>query len=92
MQRYDRDTTYSVEEREGGFTLTVNVSRYQFIPETEAVIVSAKSAALSIAHDIAQMRGRPIKQINEQRLRVSTGRNGFSGVTSCTVQAPCDYQ
>jgi hypothetical protein len=29
--------------------------------------------------------------VNEQRLRLSLGRNGMTGTTSCTATVPADY-
>ena len=84
MQREDKNTTYNVEDHENGFTITVFYSRYQFVPESDAVSEAGKSALLSKAYDVADARGREIKKINEQRIKMSMGRNGVSGVTSWT--------
>ncbi len=82
LQRHDRDTTYRIDDHDSGFTITVYYSRYQFIPESDAVNAAGRSALLSIAYDISESRGRPIEPINEQRIKISMGRNGFSGTTS----------
>jgi hypothetical protein len=81
LSRYDRDTTYRVDEASDGFIVTVKYSRYQFIPESDAVSAAGRSALLSIAHEQADKRGRKV-EVNEQRIRMSMGRNGVSGVTS----------
>jgi hypothetical protein len=91
MQTYDRDTEYQVEERPGGFALTIYYSRYQFIPESDAVALACRSSLTAIAHEVAERRGRRIQQINEQRIRISMGRNGLTGITSCSATAPVDY-
>lgn len=88
----DRDTSVSVQDRPEGFTVTVAYDRYQFIPETAAVMAACKSALLATAHDVADKRGRPIEQINEQRIRISTGRNGLTGITSCEASVPVVYR
>ncbi len=82
LQRYDKDATYRIDDLEDGFIITVYYSRFQFFPESEAVAMAGKSALLSIAHELSDSRGRPIEQINEQRIKMSMGRNGFSGITS----------
>ena len=82
MQRIDKDTTYSVEDRLDGFSITLYYSRYQFIPESDAVGDAGKNALLSQAYSIADSRGKSIKPINEQRIRSSMGRNALSGITS----------
>ena len=76
---------------QAGFSLTVYYSRYQFIPEADAVALACKSALTSIAHELAERRGREIKPVNEQRIRISMGRNGVSGITSRSATAPIDY-
>jgi hypothetical protein len=91
LAQYDKDTEYAVEERPDGFALTVYYSRYQLIPESAAVATACKSALTSIAWDIAEKRGKKIAPINEQRIRLSMGRNGLSGVTSCSASAPIDW-
>jgi hypothetical protein len=87
MATYDRDTEYAVEERPDGFGLTVYYSRYQFIPESSAVATACKSALTSLAWEIAERRGKKIDPVNEQRIRISMGRNGVSGITSCQAFA-----
>ena len=80
---YDKDTEYGIEERTDGFDITVYYSRYQFIPESDAVATACKSALTSIAWEVAEKKGKQIEPINEQRIRISMGRNGLSGITSC---------
>lgn len=36
--RYDKATEYRVDDRPGGFTVSVEYARYQFIPETWPVV------------------------------------------------------
>lgn len=92
MARYDKDTEYRVDDRPGGFTLTIYYSRYQFIPESDAVAAACKQALTALAHEIGESRGRPIKRVEEQRIRLSMGRNGVTGITSCSATAPVDWQ
>ncbi len=82
MERYDNNTFYHVEQHTDGFTLVINYSRYQFIPESDAVALAGKSALLAIAHEMAQASGKKLQQINEQTIKMSMGRNGLSGITS----------
>lgn len=92
MLTYDKDTEYSMSDRVNGFDLTVNYSRYQFIPESSAVAVACKSALTSLAHEHADKKGRKIKPLNEQRIRISMGRNGLTGITSCSAQAVAEWE
>jgi len=92
MIQHDRDTEYAIEQRQDGFTITVYYSRYQFIPESSAVASACRSALTSLAYDHADQTGRKIEPINEQRVRLSMGRNGFTGITSCSAQAVVNWQ
>ncbi|AGW91515.1 hypothetical protein N234_15910 [Ralstonia pickettii DTP0602] len=88
MTQFDRDTEYAVDDTQSGFVITINYSRYQFIPESGALAAACKAALTSVAHDIAERKGRRIEPVNEQRIKLSLGRNGLSGVTSCSATAP----
>jgi hypothetical protein len=83
LSTYDKDTEYGIENRTDGFGITVYYSRYQFIPESDAVATACKSVLTSIAWEVAEEKGKQIDPINEQRIRISMGRNGLSGITSC---------
>lgn len=87
-QTSDKDTSYTVADTANGFTLAVAYSRYQFIPESSAVASACKQALTATAYEVADKRGRKIEPINEQRIRLSMGRNGFTGITSCEASAP----
>lgn len=84
----DRDAMYKVENRPDGFTISTTYSRYQFIPESQAVQAACKQGLMATAHDYAESFQRKIEPINEQRIRISMGRNGFTGITSCEASVP----
>jgi len=92
MTAYDKDTDYAVTARPDGFLIAINYSRYQFIPESGAVATACKSALTAIAYEQADKRGRKIQPLNEQRIRISMGRNGMSGITSCSASAIAEWQ
>ncbi|MDL9996975.1 hypothetical protein QTI24_00060 [Variovorax sp. J22P240] len=79
----DKNASYQVTDGSDGFTISVAYSRYQFIPESSAVQAACKQALTAGAFDEADRRGRKIEPVNEQRIRLSMGRNGFTGITSC---------
>jgi hypothetical protein len=83
LSTYDKDTEYAVQKRDDGFSVTVYYSRYQFIPESGAVATACKSQLTAIAWEHSDNEGRRIEPVNEQRIRISMGRNGISGITSC---------
>lgn len=91
LSTYDKDTEYGVTESETGFGITVYYSRYQFVPESDAVATACKSQATAIAWEYAEKRGRKILPLNEQRIRISMGRNGLSGITSCQASAVAEW-
>ena len=91
LQTYDRDTEYAVAKRPEGFAVSINYSRYQFIPESSAVAIACKSQVTAIVHEHAEKIGRKIHPLNEQRVRISMGRNGLTGITSCSATAVAEW-
>ena len=91
MSTYDKDTEYNITDNDTGFGITVFYSRYQMIPESDAVATACKSQLTSIAWEHADKTGKVIEPINEQRIRISMGRNGLSGITSCQASAKAEW-
>lgn len=87
LSTYDKDTEYGIENRDDGFGVIVYYSRYQFIPESDAVATACKSQLTAIAWEHSDQVGKTIEPVNEQRIRLSMGRNAFSGITSCQASA-----
>ncbi len=87
-----QDAKVNVVETDTGFTVDVKYSRYQMIPETSALLVACRSIVTARAHEEAKARGRAIEPINEQAVRVSTGRNGILGLTSCRAFLEARWQ
>ena len=87
LSTYDKDTEYGIEDSEDGFGITVYYSRYQFIPESGSVATACKSQLTAIAWEYADKKGKELIPINDQRIRISMGRNGFTGITSCQANA-----
>lgn len=91
MMTYDQNTKYSIQERDDGFTITTYYTRYQFVPESDSVLQASKSNLTAIAYEIAEAKSKKIKPINEQKIKISMGRNGLSGITSCSASVPVEY-
>jgi hypothetical protein len=91
FETYDKDTEYRADETPTGFILSVYYSRFQFFPESEAVAISCRQALTSLAYELAEKRGRKIVAVNEQRIKMSFGRNGLTGITSCSAAAPVEW-
>jgi hypothetical protein len=81
-----------VKDTQTGFTVYVRYSRYQFIPETSSVLTACRSLVTARAFEEAKDRGREIEPINEQEIRVSAGRNGVLGLTSCRAFADARWK
>ena len=74
LSTYDKDTEYGIEAREDGFAITVYYSRYQFMPESDALATACKSQLTALAWEHSSKVGRAIEPIDEQRIRISMGR------------------
>jgi len=91
LQTSDKNTEYRIDKMDNGFSITVYYSRYQFIPESDSLADACKSVLLATAYDHADKVGKEIQKINEQRIKLSLGRNGLSGITSCSATVPVKY-
>ena len=92
LSTFDKDTEYGIKPNTDGFGITVYYSRYQFIPESSAVATACKSQLTAIAWQHSDKAGKLIRPINEQRIQISMGRNGFSGITSCQATAIVEWK
>lgn len=92
MTAFDRDTDYAVEDTASGFVLTISYGRYQYLPEASSVAVGCRLAFANVAQGLAARKGRQIQPVDEQRINISLGRNGISGVTSCSATAPVTWK
>jgi hypothetical protein len=90
LQPYDRDTQYRIDEIGNGFVITIYYSRFQFYPDITALALTCKSTLTSMAYDYAQKKNRNIKPINEQMIKISTGRNIAARITSCSATVQCN--
>jgi hypothetical protein len=83
----DKNAHFTVKDTSEGFSVEVRYSRYQFVPEADALMVACRSLVTARAYDEAKTRGREIEPINEQTIRVSTGRNIIKARTACRAFA-----
>jgi predicted small secreted protein len=86
------DAKVKIIDTADGFNVDVKYSRYQMIPESSALLVACRSMATARAYEEAKARGKEIEPINEQTIRVSTGRNGLLGLTSCRAFAEAHWK
>ncbi|KAA9016065.1 MULTISPECIES: hypothetical protein [Sphingobium] len=79
----DKNAKFDIKDSATGFTVDLRYSRYQFIPEADALMAACRSIATTRTYEEAKRRGKEIQPINEQTLRLSTGRNIINARTSC---------
>jgi hypothetical protein len=91
MTKYDNNTSYGTTTTDDGFGIQLDYSRYQFIPESDSLATACKSQLTAIAYEHAKSIGRDIMKINEQKIRISMGRNGLLGITSCNAYAEAEW-
>ena len=82
----------AINDTDNGFTVEVAYSRYQFVPETNALLVACRSILTAKAYEEAKRRGREIEPLNEQEIRVSAGRNILSARTACKAFAEARWK
>ncbi len=88
----DKNAHFTVKDIPGGFSVEVRYSRYQFVPEASALLVACRSLVTARAYDEAKTRSREIEPINEQTIRVSTGRNIIKARTACRAFAEAHFK
>lgn len=88
----DPNAKATIRDTDTGFTVEVAYSRYQFVPETGALMTACRSILMARAYEEAKNRGREIQPINEQEIRVSTGRNIVTARTACKAFAEARWK
>jgi hypothetical protein len=93
LKQADANTRFGVEERENGFVLVVEFSQRAFVPKSDTEMRDACIAALtSVAGDEADRRGRRLQPIDPTTVRVSSGRNGITGHSTCSGRGRFFFQ
>ena len=79
----DKNADFKVSDTPSGLAVELRYSRYQFVPETDALLTACRSMLTARVYEEAKSRNRAIEPIDDQQIRVSTGRNIIKGRTSC---------
>lgn len=87
MDRRSGDTSYRVEDRPGGFVIFASQSLYRFIPDPTEMHASCRQEGIALAVEEGHRRGIRV-DVDERAVRTSAGRNGVSGMSSCTAMVP----
>lgn len=86
------DAKVQIIDTPEGFNVDVKYSRYQMIPETSAVLTVCRSTVIARVAEEAKNRGREIEPIEEQNVRLSSGRNSILGLTACRAFAEAKFR
>jgi hypothetical protein len=79
----EKNAKIEVKPTANGFSVDVAYSRYQFVPEADALLVACRSIVSTRVAEEAASQHREVEPIEEQAIRVSTGRNIINARTSC---------
>ena len=79
----DPNAKVEVKDTPSGFSVDVRYSRYQFVPETSALLIACRSIVTARVNAEAKLRNREIEAVTDESVRVSAGRNIVTGRTAC---------
>jgi len=90
--RYDKNTEYVISDESDGFTVFVYYSVHQYYPNENAVQQVARQNVMAIAYEYADRNKKEIQPINEQRIKISSARNGLLGRTTASASLRIFYK
>lgn len=82
---------YGVMESSDGLKISLNYSKYQFIPDRDAVREVCVTQTKRVANAFAAENDKKLKEISDSAIKVSTRRNAGSGMTSCQSTLSVGY-
>lgn len=91
LKPLDVDTKYQLTEQPGGFQLIISHEHYQYREEQDAILAECERTFTSAAQILAARRGHNVGPQSIQSLEMSTGRNIFSGLSTCNANALVTY-
>lgn len=87
----DAKGEFHIEERPGGFTILLEYARHQTWQDDGPVVRTCRAALASIAREVADIRGRVVKPIDETAIAVAVRRNEATRLTSCDASLVVEY-
>lgn len=87
----DAKGEFHVEEGSEGFTILVEYARHQVHPDNAAVARTCRTALVAIARELADIRGRSIKPVDESAADVEIRRNDATRLTFCDGRLVVEY-
>ncbi|MDC0549132.1 caspase family protein [Alphaproteobacteria bacterium] len=87
MVMHSSGVNYAYDLGKDELIIYVSKSKYQFIPDALAVIEECKSAVGSILNSVSTKENIQTEALPTGGIQVTSGRNGVTGMTSCTGKA-----
>jgi hypothetical protein len=87
----DAKGEFHVDEHPGGFTIQVEYARHQDRADNAAVARTCRTALVAIARELAEIRSRKIKPIDESAADVEIRRNDATRLTFCDGRLAVEY-
>ena len=87
MTEYDEHSSYSYSISKDQIRIDVLYERYQFIQDSAYLTNECKDALREIMGKTAKTLGLRVQQPSDQNINSSIGRNGFTGITTCSANA-----
>ena len=87
MDRHSSGTDYAYDLKVGELIIYVSKNKYQFFPDASAVIEECKSAVQPIRYSVIRKENIRTEETPKSGIQVSSGRNGVTGMTSCSGKA-----
>lgn len=88
----DDNTSYRITEIDGGFRILVNYDEYQWWPSRGRSHQACRDILIRTAEQHSQQMKRKIVAINENLIRVDSGRNILTGYTTCTATYKVEWK
>ena len=87
MLRHNTGADYAYDLKKEELAVYVSKSKYQFFPDASAVIEECKSSIKPILLSISREKNIRTETTPVGGIQVTSGRNGLTGMTSCTGKA-----
>lgn len=92
FKRYNKNTRYHIDEKAGGFVITVKFTRYQIIPDRTGVGIACRKSLRNIAEAHAGKTGHSLFPLSDRQIRTSISRDRETGITSCVARVAVTFR
>ena len=87
MDKHSYGADYAYDLTNAELIIYVSKNKYQFFPDASAVIEECKSAVQPIRYSVVKKENIRTEKKPKNGIQVSSGRNGVTGITSCSGKA-----